>query len=180
MRVLSSFTLSVILCIVFSIGIIVSFTVEHFSVIIADNINKISGMERTTDFDSLEKKLDNINTEYSANGLKVYTKNEAIDVIIKYADYLLSQYNARVETDYPEDTGNVFKLRVKFSTKFDSSQIFLDTMGAMLKLKSPIVQINEVAFNMENQSNQKSFMYKIDIDAYIIQPYISGAGNNGK
>lgn len=180
MRALSSFTLSIILCIVLSIGIIVSFTVEHFSVIVADNIAKITGMERTTDFESLEKKLNDINAEADINRLQVFTKNQAIDVIIKYADYLLTVYNARAETDYPEDVDNVLKLRIKFATKFDSAQAFLNTMGTMLKLKSPIVQINEVAFNIERQLDPRIFIYTIDVDAYIIQPYIPGDGNNGK
>lgn len=180
MRVLSSFTLSIILCIVVSVAIITSFTVDYFSVIVENNIAKIKGMEQSTDFEALEKKLNDIGRDAQANGIKVYSKNDALDIIIKYADYLLSTYNARAETDYPEDANNVLQLHVKFSTSFNSAQMFLDTIGQMLKMKSPIIQINSVDFNNEGGENKAVAGYKIDVDAFIIQPYISGDGNNGK
>lgn len=177
MRILSSYNLAVILCLLFTISVIVMITVEHFSVIVEDNIEKVSGMEKSTNFRHLEAQLENIKQMAEKYDLKAYTKDQALDIIIKYADHLLAAYNAKAETDRPDDENSVLSLRVSFDVKFKSAQDFLRTIGEMLRMKSPIVQINALTFS-QNKLNDGTIDYKISLEAVIVQPYIAGDVTN--
>lgn len=177
MKILSSYTLSVVLCIVVSLSILLLVVIQHFSVIVEANIEKISSLEKSTNFRNLEEKITNINLRALEYNVKSYTKNEATDIIIKEADYLLAEYNAKAETDRPEDADSILRLRVNFDMRFDSPEDFLYTVGDMLKKTVPILQINSMIFTQEGADKTK-YSYKISVAAVIVQPYVTGDNKN--
>lgn len=172
MKILASYPFTIILGLGLSISIALMVAVEHFSVIVENNIEKISTFERNTNFNMLESKIDSINEQAQAIGVRTYTKNEAIDVVIKYADYLLTKYSAQVGSDRPIDSGDVLRLKVTFSVNFKSAGEFVKTLDQMLKMTSPIVLISRLSFVQEGKE-QNVTLYKIQVEGEIIQPYVS-------
>lgn len=177
MKILTSYSLSVALCIMVSLSILLLIVIQHFSVIVETNIEKISSLEKSTSFRTLEEKITNINLRAQEYNIQPFSKSEAVDIIIKYADYLLTTYDAKAETDRPEDDGSILRLKVNFDMRFGSPQEFLSSVGGMLKMTVPILQINSMIFNQESV-NASKLTYKIAVTAVIIQPYTNGDAKN--
>lgn len=170
MKTLKSYYLTILLISVLSILVLLITIFEKFTETIDKNINVLNSYGKYFNYNDLKAKFVSLNAKASDFNIDVQTKDDALESFLKYADFLNRNYKITVKTDRPIDTGDMLTLDVSFHAEFTSEKEFMDFLRKITDSTKPIVRIEKLVLEEENDKNHKAIF-----DVKLIEPYIRGA-----
>ncbi len=159
---------TVALCLLVCVLLAGYLSVREANKVLQTKSSRLMAYERGYAYTKLQENAINMRVAATALNIEHIGMRDAAIALLRYADYLFSNYGAVVDGDII-DTGQVLQVKMLMSVYPQNADSFINMLGDILSSTKPATQFTSLNIN---ETGEVSGRYIVTAELILTQPYL--------